>query len=291
MQYGGVPSHEHVPRDTPAYIDVGERTEVGFLDEPRFVETSAPPGLEKGPCPLVNSWDLVAPHPSLSSVWPEQVDAPVWALGAPWWIGTDLPWTFCPLLNGQRPKTMEYSAAIGVPEFKRRDGRKTPLVLARGLSELEDHDPDCVIYARGIHRLGFDSESILRGHYERYGRVERIFFSNAHETPHGLKHSRGRVRVRPSSIALILMASPEEAATALALGDVQVIHGVPIVVRKFVHRDERASIISPTSSFSDDAISESTSMSTENDANHAPSSSSSDTSAEVESEGLDILRI
>jgi hypothetical protein len=122
----------------------------------------------------------------------------------------------------------------------RRRPRRTPLVLAQGLSELEFHDADCVIYLRGIHRLGFGSESILRKHYEQYGDVEKMFFSNAHELPLGSK--RTQVRVRPSSIALLLMARPAEAEKALAAGTVQIVKGVPISVRKFVNKDIRASV-------------------------------------------------
>jgi len=196
--------------------------------------------------------------------------------------------------NDRPPRGIARPSKFGGTDWGQRSCRKTPLVFAQSLAEVEGHDPDCVIYVRGIHRLGFDSEKVLRKHYGQFGKVEKICFSNMHELPPGSK--RARVRVRPSSIALILLARPEEASMALAAGDVQIVDGVPINVRKFVHKDLRESAGSPSSIVLDqlcenngvefassgrgeidtnDTSSESTSVGAESNADDARSSSSS----------------
>jgi len=160
-------------------------------------------------------------------------------------ISAKCPWTATPLLNARPPNGIARPWKLGSTYWGQRSCRKTPLVFAQSLAELEGHDPDCVIYVRGVHRLGFDSEKVLRKHYGQFGKVEKILLSNMHELPPGSK--RARLRVRPSSIALILLAHPEEASMALAAGDVQIVDGVPINVRKFVHKDLRESVCSPSS--------------------------------------------
>jgi hypothetical protein len=103
------------------------------------------------------------------------------------------------------------------------------------LNELQEEDADCIVFARRIQRLGFDSQRILRNHFKQYGKVEKVLLSNAHQHS---EHTDSSLRLRPSGLALILMANRDSAAAILAEGDVQRVQGVDVQIRRFERRSE-----------------------------------------------------
>jgi hypothetical protein len=228
-------------------------------------EAGSPPGLDKephpglckeplkvepyDPCLLLNSHlNQRVPFPLAAMVSPPSYMPPysTFPLAIPWTsMGYKWP-AAVPRRPSEKMERERHRTSSGFStdsydqhqEDNREKCRVTPLVLAQGLLALENEDADCVIYLRGVHRLGFNSESILRQHYQRYGNIKNIFLSNAHEKPAKTKNNRfTRVRIRPSSIALILMSKAEEVADALAAGDVQWVQGVEINARKFVRKE------------------------------------------------------
>jgi hypothetical protein len=127
----------------------------------------------------------------------------------------------------------------GPTTSRKQRSRRCQLLLGSILNELQDEDADCIIFARRIQRLGFNSETILRNHYDQYGKVEKVLLSNAHDhaqctdNPGNPRHV---VRLRPSGLALILMADRESAAAIIAAGPVQRVEGVDVQVRRFERR-------------------------------------------------------
>jgi hypothetical protein len=252
--------------DEPSYL----RQMVATFGPPPGLELDgdkigSPPGLDKEPRPglckeplkvepydpfflLTPQLNQRVPFPLAAMVSPPSYMPPfsTFPLAIPW---TSMGYKWLAAVPRQRPEKIErerHRTSSGFStdsydqqqEDHREKCRVTPLVLAQGLLALENENADCVIYLRGIHRLGFNSESILRQHYQRYGNVKKIFLSNAHEKPARSKSNRfTRVRIRPSSIALILMSKAEEVAEALAAGDIQWVQGVEINARKFIRKE------------------------------------------------------
>eukprot|EP00401_Gymnodinium_catenatum_P066119 CAMPEP_0117528060 /NCGR_PEP_ID=MMETSP0784-20121206/37119_1 /TAXON_ID=39447 /ORGANISM="" /LENGTH=350 /DNA_ID=CAMNT_0005324333 /DNA_START=50 /DNA_END=1102 /DNA_ORIENTATION=- len=131
-----------------------------------------------------------------------------------------------------RPKVKVPPAREKVaPSKKWRSRRRCQLKIATNLNELEGEDSSCILFARGIAKLGFDSCAILKAHYEKYGPVVKVLASNAHEKSEGM-------RVRPSGLAFVLMGLPQDAKQILNEGPLQVVNGMEIHIRAFGPRIE-----------------------------------------------------
>jgi hypothetical protein len=125
----------------------------------------------------------------------------------------------------------------GLTTTRKQRSRRCQLLLGSILNELQDEDADCIVFARRIQRLGFHSEKILRNHYLQYGEVKKVLLSNAHDhTQCTDNNPRHVVRLRPSGLALILMADRESAAAIIAAGEIQCVQDVDVQVRRFERR-------------------------------------------------------
>jgi hypothetical protein len=127
------------------------------------------------------------------------------------------------------------------PRFRkhaRNRKRMCILRIATHLNELEGEDPNKVLILRRINRLGFDSETILKGHYERYGPICKVLLSNSHAK----KPDTGfPVRLRPSGIGYLVFEHAESAAKALEAGETQFVAFAEIRVRAFEGRRRKDS--------------------------------------------------
>jgi len=130
--------------------------------------------------------------------------------------------------------------------------RHIPLRLASRLQELEDEDAACVFMVRRINKLGFGSAALLSEHYARFGDVANVLMSNSHEKSEDT--SSLRVRLRPSGLGFVIMRRPEDVAAVLAEGEIQLVNGVEIQVRKFVPQEE-AAVCGQASEAADDVCS------------------------------------
>jgi hypothetical protein len=120
----------------------------------------------------------------------------------------------------------------------RRDRRRRNVCrLASNLTKVDGEDPNCVVMVHRVHRLGFESAEILRRHCEKFGRVLKVLLSNEHDKDHD-DHENLRLRVRPSSIAIILMCDADGATAVINAGDVQEIEGARLNFRRFVRRED-----------------------------------------------------
>jgi hypothetical protein len=225
------------PAGSPVYIHIGQHAELTVSSDPWLVKF---PGGSLGSNELLNEKSSLYPcprrvvdkaHTAMVDVTNLQRASDFQKNAAP-----EERRTSPPLQAQGDSKTSKSNNTAATRSRRRRLRTTTPLNLARGLSELEEHDAQCVLYVRGIFALGFESEEILRQHYQKYGEVEKIFFSNVHKLPEGAKSSQ--IRVRPSNIALILMGSCEQAAKALAAGSLQEVAGVQISVRRFIPKEQ-----------------------------------------------------
>jgi hypothetical protein len=116
---------------------------------------------------------------------------------------------------------------------KRRTKRRSVLLIATQLNELQAEDPNKIVIVRKINRLGFDSSNILKTHFGQFGHVEKVLLSNAHTKQPGVSY---QIRLRPSGIAFVVFESAEAAAQVLAQGEVHTICGLEVWVRAFERR-------------------------------------------------------
>jgi hypothetical protein len=112
--------------------------------------------------------------------------------------------------------------------------RNSPLQIATQLTELQSEDPDKVICARKINRLGFESADILSKHFEQYGPVDKVLLSNAHRREPGVYNFP--VRLRPSGIGFVVFKNSKVVAQVLAVGESHVVNGVEVHMRAFVRK-------------------------------------------------------
>jgi hypothetical protein len=224
----------YIRSQEPLYVSASVGPPQGFEQDDELDELGPPPGLDKD-LPLAVPLGAWSPDDAWLYSLPlaENISPLTWAP----WMGMPCSWPAEPVFNaaGMSCQIQSYRNDDLPSASHAQKYRSTPLILAQGLSELEDEDANCVIYLRGIHRFGFNSESILRQHFEQYGHIKKVFFSNAHQKPAGSRNAR--VRIRPSSIALILMSNAEEVSKALSAGDIQDVNGVQITARKFVRKE------------------------------------------------------
>jgi len=116
---------------------------------------------------------------------------------------------------------------------KRHTKRRSVLLIASQLNELQSENPDKIVIVRKINRLGFDSADILKKHFGQFGDVDQVRLSNAHNKEPGNSY---QVRLRPSGIAFVVFANSESAAQVLAEGETRMINGVEVWVRGFERR-------------------------------------------------------
>lgn len=97
------------------------------------------------------------------------------------------------------------------------------------LHTLERVDQDRVLIVRKIKKLGFNSMSTLRAHFEQFGLVQQILVS----------HSHLQSRVRPASLGFVVMDSIVASKAALAVGSEQVVRDHTIFVGAFEQLDRK----------------------------------------------------
>lgn len=208
---------------------------------------SPPPGLESPECAAAGGaapqgLDPSAPAfepasiPEAGSAAPCELDPAAQALGpacgnqaqAYPWAGVPklMGWVFWPV---QGPGREAVSRAPRRPA-QRRACRQT---LAESLHELESEDPACVVNVRQIHRLGLKASDLLQEHYEHFGSVRKILLSSAAQP---LGQGELAERLRPARMGFVLMTRPQDAAAILAAGEMQVVFGKAITVRRFERR-------------------------------------------------------
>jgi len=108
--------------------------------------------------------------------------------------------------------------------------RRTCLEIATHLNGLEEKNPACILFARQISKLGFDSAEILKAHFEKYGPVETVLLSNSHSKSCSAPFP---VRVRPSGMGFVVMQQPDGLAEALAEGETHVVDGIEVKEQAF----------------------------------------------------------
>lgn len=123
--------------------------------------------------------------------------------------------------------------ASEVVNRRRRTKRHAVLLIATQLNELQEEDPDKIVVVRKINRLVSDSANLLKKHFGRFGVVEEVRLSNAHNKEPGVSFN---VRLRPSGIAFVVFESLAVVSQVLAEGDKQMIFGVEVCVRRFERR-------------------------------------------------------
>jgi len=141
-------------------------------------------------------------------------------------------------VTGWTPPCRKPSSAMPIVERPKRQlqnqrRRRCCLQIATHLNCLEDKNPACVLFARQISKLGFDSAEILKAHFEKYGPVETVLLSNSHSKSGSVTFP---VRVRPSGMGFVVMQHPDGTARALAQGETHLVHGIEIKVRAFKKR-------------------------------------------------------
>uniref|UniRef100_A0A7S1A065 RRM domain-containing protein n=1 Tax=Noctiluca scintillans TaxID=2966 RepID=A0A7S1A065_NOCSC len=100
--------------------------------------------------------------------------------------------------------------------------------LQAHLTDLQAEDPNRVLIARKISRMGFRSEEILAKHFSAYGSVKRVLVAHAKVKPRsGARH------VRPGSLGFVVMENVEAVERILSAGAEQIVAKCPISVERF----------------------------------------------------------
>mmetsp|Transcript_129415 Transcript_129415/g.228829 ORF Transcript_129415/g.228829 Transcript_129415/m.228829 type:complete len:517 (-) Transcript_129415:83-1633(-) len=108
--------------------------------------------------------------------------------------------------------------------------------LSKHLRELEKIEPERVVLVRKINQLGLESPKLLRTHYSKYGKVDRVLVAHSKYKVPGCA-----VKLRPSGLGFIVMNKKEEASAVFAQGQEQFVSGGPdqpavnIRVQRFQH--------------------------------------------------------
>jgi hypothetical protein len=112
------------------------------------------------------------------------------------------------------------------------------------LQALLTEDPATVFIARRINKLGFSSAEYLRTHFRSYGEVKNIYVSHSRVKVNLPRNFRGerrssdtRQRLRPASLAFVVMTSTDSTARILADGPEHNVNGVTVLLQSFQRRE------------------------------------------------------
>ena len=105
--------------------------------------------------------------------------------------------------------------------------------LSTLLQVLEEFDEACVLTVRKIHKIGLHSARMLREHFSQFGEVDRVMLLPSRpKAPVGHVASPGSAKVRPASMAFVVMRSRQPAIMA-RFNEIHDLEGSPIQVQKF----------------------------------------------------------
>jgi hypothetical protein len=126
------------------------------------------------------------------------------------------------------------------------------------LQALLNEDPASVFIARRINKLGFSSAECLRTHFRSYGEVKDVYVSHSRVKVNLPKNFRGerrssdtRQRLRPASLAFVVMASADSTARILADGPEHIINGVTVLMQAFQRRERADNAIGEADDFNE----------------------------------------
>jgi hypothetical protein len=126
------------------------------------------------------------------------------------------------------------------------------------LQALLNEDPATVFIARRINKLGFSSAEYLRTHFRFYGEVKNVYVSHSRVKVNLPKNFRGerrssdtRQRLRPASLAFVVMESADATARILADGPEHVINGLTVLMQAFQRRERAEAALGETDEFNE----------------------------------------
>lgn len=169
-----------------------------------------------GYCPPVTG-SPIGPSPWTSARTPPGLVPPAPAQNGVAGLGLNVPGA-----QG-RPSSVEGPACPRVPEKVN--------TLQTHLKQLQREDPEHVFIARGISRMGFGSQQLLKTHYSKYGRVVRVMVTHSKVKP--VRGVGAQARIRPGSLGFVVMDSAASIARILAVGAEQTVDRFRIRVERF----------------------------------------------------------
>jgi hypothetical protein len=140
-----------------------------------------------------------------------------------------------------------YSRAVPVWELQAPENWFTLSTLLKVLDM--EVDSECVLTVRKIHKLGLNSASILREHFSQFGEVERVMLLPSRPKSSPLSNGGNFVKIRPASMAFVVMRSRQPAIIA-RLFEVHSVEGHLIQVQKFRIDQSCSSEESPFANYS-----------------------------------------
>ena len=123
-----------------------------------------------------------------------------------------------------------YERAVPTWELQAPENGFSLAILLKVL-ELEV-DQECVLTVRKIHKLGVASADLLRAHFSLFGEVDRVMLFPSRPKSHGGSGGAVTAKVRPASMAFVVMRSRQPAIVA-RLNEIHMIDSHPIQVQKF----------------------------------------------------------
>jgi len=128
--------------------------------------------------------------------------------------------------------------------LEQRSGDDSFGTLRSHLIQVKNMDEASILVVRGVHRLGFSSAEILRGHFEHYGRILKVLVAHTQQasgskrTPQN-KGALEKSRMRPGCLGIVVFGSAEIAQRVLTIGEHQFVGGIEVHVHR-LQRAERA---------------------------------------------------
>jgi len=89
-------------------------------------------------------------------------------------------------------------------------------IMNEHVNLLQLEDPQCVVLARRVNKLGLDSSAILKKHFSKYGEVKDVHVSRRENNQKG-------AYTRPSNLAFVVMVSSEGALKILRQAEHEVV--------------------------------------------------------------------
>lgn len=105
--------------------------------------------------------------------------------------------------------------------------------LRSHLQWLQTRDPGCVLVVRKINRLGFESASILKQHFSKYGPVDAVLVAHSQVK---CPNRQSATRTRPAGLGFVVMMGVADVKAVLQIGDEHRVCDQLINVHSFTSR-------------------------------------------------------
>lgn len=120
------------------------------------------------------------------------------------------------LLSGEGEKAAACAAAASSVAARQRAMEEFEKggTLRAHLERMNREDQRCILVARRINRLGFQSPTLLEEYFQRFGGAKHVLVAHSRVKP---STKRPAYRIRPAGLGFVVMGSPEAAEEVVTI--------------------------------------------------------------------------